>query len=327
MRRRRFMTLIGGAAAAWPLAAAAQHTDQMRRIGVLVAYAEDDPEMKARLAAFRQGLEQLGWSEGRNIRFDVRFAPAGAGQERSRAQELVALKPDLVFAHTPQVVASLQRESRAIPIVFVGVADPVGAGFVASLSRPGGNLTGFLGIEASVAGKWLTMLKEIAPITRVALIANPKNIFDYFVQAAEPVARSLSLELVPSQVGNAAEIEHAIGLFAGKPNGGLVLPPDATTSVSRDLIIALAAQYRLPAVYSFRLFVKTGGLMSYGVDFVHQNWQAASYVDRILRGEKPADLPVQAPTKYETAVNLQTAKSLGLTVPPELLVAADEVIE
>jgi putative ABC transport system substrate-binding protein len=299
----------------------------MRRIGVLVAYAEDDPEMKARLAAFRQGLEQLGWSEGRNIRFDIRFAPAGAGQEQSRAQELVALKPDLIFAHTPQVVASLQRESRAIPIVFVGVADPVGAGFVASLNRPGGNLTGFLGIEASIAGKWLTMLKEIAPITRVALIANPKNIFDYFVQAAEPVARSLSIELVPSRVGNAAEIEHAIGSFAGKPNGGLVLPPDATTSVSRDLIIALAARYRLPAVYSFRLLVKAGGLMSYGVDFVHQNWQAASYVDRILRGEKPAYLPVQAPTKYETAVNLKTARSLGLTVPPDLLVAADEVIE
>jgi len=327
MRRRRFITLIGGAAAAWPLAAAAQPTDQLRRIGVLVAYAEGDPEMKARLAAFRQGLEQLGWSEGRNIRFDIRYAPAGAGQEYARAQELVALKPDVIFAHTPQVVAAVQRESGAIPIVFVGVADPVEAGFVASLSRPGGNLTGFLGIEASIAGKWLTMLKAIAPITRVSLIANPKNIFDYFVQAAEPVARSLSIELVPSRVGNAAEIAHAIESFAGKPNGGLVVPPDATTSVSRDLIIALAAKYRLPAVYSFRLFVKAGGLMSYGVDFVHQNRQAASYVDRILRGERPADLPVQAPTKYETAVNVKTAKSLGLVVPPDLLVAADEVIE
>jgi putative tryptophan/tyrosine transport system substrate-binding protein len=178
MQRRHFITLIGGAAAAWPLAAASQHTDQMRRIGVLVAYAEGDPEMQARLMAFRQGLEQLGWSEGRNIRFDIRFAPAGAGQEHSRAQKLVALKPDVIFAHTPQVVASLQRESRAIPVVFVGVADPLGAGFVASLSRPGGNLTGFLGIEASIVGKWLTMLKEIAPITRVALIANPNNIFD-----------------------------------------------------------------------------------------------------------------------------------------------------
>lgn len=327
MRRRRFITLFGGAAAAWPLATAAQHTDQMRRIGVLVAYAEDDLEMKTRLMAFRQGLEQLGWFEGRNIRFDIRFAPAGAGQEHSRAQELLTLKPDVILAHSPQIVASLQRESRAIPIVFVGVADPVGAGFVGSLSRPGGNLTGFLGIEASIVGKWLTMLKEIASITRVALIANPKNIFDYFVQVAEPVARSLSIELVPCRVDNAAEIEHVIESFAGKPNGGLVLPPDATTSVSRDLIIALAAQYRLPAVYSFRLFVKAGGLMSYGVDFVHQNWQAASYVDRILRGEKPADLPVQAPTKYETAVNLKAAKSLGLSVPPDLLVAADEVIE
>jgi putative ABC transport system substrate-binding protein len=327
MKRREFIALVGGVAAGWPLVAVAQHIDQMRRVGVLVAYAEGDPEMKARLAAFRQGLEQLGWSEGRNIRLDVRYAPAGAGQEHSRAQELVALKPDVIFAHTPQVVASLQQESGAIPVVFVGVADPVGAGFVASLNRPGGNLTGLLGIEASIAGKWLTMLKEIAPITRVALIANPKNIFDYFMHAAEPVARTFSIELVPSPVSNSSEIEHAIESFAGKPNGGLVLPPDATTSVSRDLIIALAAQYRLPAVYSFRLFVKAGGLMSYGVDFVHQNWQAASYVDRILRGEKPADLPVQAPTKYETAVNLKTAKSLGLTVPPDLLVAADEVIE
>jgi putative tryptophan/tyrosine transport system substrate-binding protein len=248
MRRRHFITLVGGAATAWPLAAAAQHIDPMRRIGVLVAYAEGDPEMQARLVAFRQGLEQLGWVEGRNIRIDICFAPAGTGQEHSRAQELVALKPDVIFAHTPQVVASLQRESRAIPVVLVGVADPVGAGFVASLSWPG-NLTGFLGIEASIAGKWLTMLKEIAPITRVALIANPKNIFDYFVQATEPVARSLSIELVPSRVGNATETEHAIESFAGKPNGGLVLPPDATTSVSRDLIIALAAQYRLPALY------------------------------------------------------------------------------
>jgi putative ABC transport system substrate-binding protein len=243
MRRRHFITLIGGtaAASAWPLVTAAQQTNQVRRIGVLVAYAEDDPEMKTRLTAFRQGLEQLGWLEGRNILFDIRFAPAGAGQEHSRAQELVALKPDVIFAHSPQIVASLQRESHAIPIVFVGVADPVGAGFVGSLSRPGGNLTGFLGIEASIVGKWLTMLKEIAPITRVALIANPKNIFDYFVQVAEPVSRSLSIELVPRRVENAAEIERVIKSFASMPNGGLVLPPDATTSVSRDLIIALAA--------------------------------------------------------------------------------------
>jgi putative ABC transport system substrate-binding protein len=211
--------------------------------------------------------------------------------------------------------------------VFVGVADPVEPGFIASLARPGGNLTGLLGIEASIAGKWLTMLTEIAPDTRVALIANPKNIFDYFLHAAEPLARSLSIELVPSPVTNTAEIEHAIESFPRKANGGLMLPPDATTSVHRDLIIALAAKYRLPAVYSLRSFVAAGGLMSYGTDFTTQFREAASYVDRILRGEKAADLPVQAPTKYETAINLKTAQALGLTVPPGLLVAADEVIK
>jgi putative ABC transport system substrate-binding protein len=331
MRRRDFITLLGSATAAfsvsWPLAARAQQPDRMRRIGVLVAYAEGDPEMQARLAAFRQGLERLGRLEGRNIYIDTRFAPAGAGQEQLRAQEVVALKPDVIFAHSPQVVAALQRESRTIPIVFVGVADPVEAGFIANLARPGSNLTGLLGIEASIAGKWLTMLTEIAPVTRVALIANPKNIFDYFLHAAEPLARSLSIELVPSPVANTAEIEHAIESFARKANGGLMLPPDATTSVHRDLIIALAARHRLPAVYSLRSFVAAGGLMSYGTDFTTQFREAASYVDRILRGEKAADLPVQAPTKYETTINLKTAQALGLTMPPGLLVAADEVIE
>jgi putative tryptophan/tyrosine transport system substrate-binding protein len=327
MRRREFITLLGGAIPVWPLGARAQQPDRMRRIGVLVAYAEGDPEMGARLAAFRQGLERLGWSEGRNIQIDTRFAPAGAGQEQLRARELVALKPDVIFAHTPQVVAALQRESRQIPIVFVGVADPVEAGFIASLARPGGNATGLLGIEASIAGKWLSMLKEIAPITRVALLANPKNAFDYFLHTAEPLAKSLAIELVPSPVTNAAEIEHAIESFARRPNGGLVLPTDATTSVHRDLIIALAVRHRLPAVYGLRAFVTAGGLMSYGTDFTNQNREAASYVDRILRGEKAADLPVQAPTKYETVVNLKTARALGLTVPPGLLVAADEVID
>jgi putative tryptophan/tyrosine transport system substrate-binding protein len=324
MRRRDVIALFG-AVAARPFAVHAQQA--MRRIGVLVAYAEGDPEMQARLAAFRQGLEQLGWSEGRNVSIDIRFAPAGAGQEQARAREVVAVNPDVILAHTPQVVAALQRESRTIPIVFVGVADPVGAGFAASLNRPGGNLTGFLGIEASIAGKWLTMLKAVAPVARVALIANPKNIFDYFVQAAQPVANSLGIELVPGAVTSAAEIERAIESFANTPNGGLMFPPDATTSVNRDLVIALAARHRLPAVYSFRLFVTAGGLMSYGVDFIHQNHDAASYVDRILRGEKPAVLPVQAPTKFEAAVNLKTAKTLGLTIPPDLLVAADQVIE
>jgi putative tryptophan/tyrosine transport system substrate-binding protein len=321
------MTLLGSAAVASPLAAGAQQPDRMRRIGVLVAYAEGDPEMEARLAAFREGLERLGWSEGRNVSIDVRFAPAGTGQEQSRAQELVALKPDVIFAHSPQVVAALKRESRAIPIVFVGVADPVEAGFIASLARPGGNLTGLLGIEASIAGKWLTMLKEIAPVTRVALIANPKNIFDYFLQAAQPVARSLSIELVPSPVANAAEIEQAIESFARMPNGGLVLPPDATTSVHRDVIIALAARHRLPAVYALRPFVTAGGLMSYGTDFVAQNREAASYVDRILRGAKPSDLPVGFPTKFELVVNLKAAKAIGLEFPPTMLARAAEVIQ
>jgi putative tryptophan/tyrosine transport system substrate-binding protein len=327
LKRREFIALLSGAAVARTFAARAQQPDRMRRIGVLVAYAEGDPEMDARLAAFRQGLERLGWSDGRNIHIDTRFAPAGAGLEQLRASEVVALKPDVIFAHSPQVVAALQRESRQIPIVFVGVADPVEAGFIASLAHPGGNVTGLLGIEASIAGKWLAMLKEIAPVTRVALMANPKNIFDYFVQAAEPLANSLSIELVPSPVANASEIEQAIESFVRKPNGGLVMPPDATTSVHRDLIIALAVQHRLPAVYALRSFVTAGGLMSYGTDFTNQNREAAFYVDRILRGEKAADLPVQAPTKYETVVNLKTARALGLTMPPGLLVAADEVID
>jgi ABC-type uncharacterized transport system substrate-binding protein len=326
VRRRQFISLLGGAAA-WPFAARAQQPDRGRRIGVLVAYAEGDPEIGARLAAFRQGLEHLGWSEGRNVRIDTRFATAGAGQEQVRAQELVALKPDVILAHTPQVVAALQRESPATPLVFVGVADPVGAGFVASLARPGGNLTGMHGIEPSIAGKWLTMLREVAPITRAALVANPKNILANFLQAAEPLAKSLSIELVPSPVDNAEEIERVIASFARKPNGGLVLPPDATTSVHRDRIVALTIQHRLPAVYALRHFVTAGGLMSYGIDFTHQFQQAAYYVDRILRGEKAADLPVEAPTKFETAVNLKTARLLGLTVPPTLLAQADEVIE
>jgi putative ABC transport system substrate-binding protein len=318
--------MVGGAAA-WPVAARGQQPERIRRIGVLVAYSETDPEIHRRLMAFREGLERLGWSESRNIRIDVRFAPAGAGQEELRAREVVALEPDVIFAHSPQVIAALQRETRAIPSVFVGVADPVEAGFIASLARPGGNLTGLLGIEASIAGKWLSMLREIAPIARAALIANRKNIFDYFLEAAQPVAKSLGIELVPSPVANATEIANAIESFALKPNGGLVLPPDATTSVHRDLIIALAARHRLPAVYALPLFVTAGGLVSYGTDFVAQNREAASYVDRLLRGEKPAAIPVQAPTKFEMVINLKTAKALGLTMPPSLLARADEVIE
>jgi putative ABC transport system substrate-binding protein len=323
------MSLLGSAAAAWPLAARAQQGERVRRIGVLMAFAEDDPEAKARLAAFRQGLEKRGWSEGRDVRIDARFAPAGT-QAQALAKELVALQPDVILAHSTPVTAALQRESRTIPIVFAVVADPIGSGFIASLPRPGGNITGVMQYEASVTGKWLAMLKEVAHgLVRAGLVANPKTAtyYDYYVRAGEAVAPSLGIEAVPILVENVADIERAIESFADAPIGGLVLLPDITTAVHRDLIIALAAQHRLPAVYWDRSFVAVGGLMSYGNDLVDSFRQAAAYVDRILRGDQPADLPVQAATKFETVVNLSTAKTLGLTVPPGLLVAADEVIE
>jgi len=325
--RRKFLATLGGAAA-WPLAVRAEQPDGMRRIGVLMGLAEDDPEIRARFAAFRQGLEKRGWSEGRNVRIDYRFAPASA-QVQVLAKELVALQPDVILAHTTPVTAALQRESRTIPIVFAAVSDPIGSGFVASLPRPGGNMTGVMHYEASVIGKWLAMLKEIAPrLTRAALMGNPKTTpFDYFQRAAEVTAPSLGIEPVPTLVENATDIERAIASFASAPNGGLVVIPDVAAVVHRDLIIALAARHRVPAVYFARYWVAAGGLMSYGNDFVDAFRQAASYVDRILRGDKPADLPVQAATKFETIINLKTAKALGLTVPPGLLVAADEVIE
>jgi putative tryptophan/tyrosine transport system substrate-binding protein len=329
MRRRQFITLLSGAAVSWPLGARAQQRDQVRRIGVLTSLAEDDPEIKARLAAFRQGLEKRGWAEGRNVRIDYRYAPAGA-QAPMLAKELVALQPDVVFANATTIIAALQRESRTVPIVFATVSDPIGSGFVASLPRPGGNITGVMLYEASVTGKWLAMLKEIAPrLERAAFVMNPKTApyYNYFLRAAESLSPSLGIKLVPSLVENVADIEHTIEAFARTPNGGLLLPPDSTTNVHRGLIIALAAQHSLPTVAWFREFVADGGLMSYGADLVDMFRQAAPYVDRILRGDKPADLPVQAATKFETIVNLKTAKALGLTVPPGLLVAADEVIE
>jgi putative ABC transport system substrate-binding protein len=329
LRRREFIALLGSAAAAWPLDAHAQQGEQVRRIGVLMTTAANDPETKARLTAFRQGLEKRGWSEGRNIRIDYRFASAGA-QVQVLAKELVALHPDVIFAQgTPGIVA-LQGESRTIPIVFAGVADPIGSGFIASLARPGGNITGVMQYEATVTGKWLAMLKEIAPsLVRVAFVANPKTAtyYNYYLRPGETMASSLAIESVRILVENAADMERAIASFASAPNGGLVLIPDVTAVVHRDLIIALAARHRLPAVYALRVFVVAGGLMSYGVDFVDLFRQAAFYVDRILRGDNPADLPVQAATKFETIVNLKTAKALGLAIPPGLLVAADEVIE
>ena len=322
--RRKFITLLGGAAAAWPLAARAQQPERTRRIGVLAGY--DDPNMKA----FQQELARLGWSDGGNVHIEYRYAPAGS-HAQALAKELVALQPDVIFAQSRPVVAALQAESRAIPIVFTAVIDPIGAGFIASLARPGGNITGFMVYEPSVVGKWLAMLKEIAPhLARAALVGNPKTAvyYDYLLRAAEAAAPSLGIELVPGRVENtAADIERTVAAIARLDNSGMVVLPDSTTSINRDLIAALAARYHLLAVYSNRFFVDAGGLVSYGVVFVDEYRKAASYVDRILRGAKPADLPVQTPTKYETVLNLKTAKALGLAVPDKLLVAADEVIE
>jgi putative tryptophan/tyrosine transport system substrate-binding protein len=330
VRRRHFITLIGGAAAGWPLAARAQQPDRIRRVGVLVGLAEDDPESQPRLAAFRQGLERLGWSEGRNIHLDVRFVlPTNEQQAQMLAKELLAVTPDVVVAQTTALTAAFRRENRNVPIVFIAVGDPIGAGFIANLARPGGNLTGLTLYDGSVTGKWLEMLKEIDPrVTRAAFIINPKtSSFPLLARETETMAQSLAIELTLSTIENAGDIGRVIESFASLPNGGLVFPPNATTTANRDLIVALAARYRLPAVYAWREFVTAGGLMSYGTNFVELFRQTASYVDRILRGSSPAELPAQAPTKYQTVVNLKTARALGLTVPPGLLVAADEVIE
>jgi putative ABC transport system substrate-binding protein len=329
MGRREFVALLGGAAATWPLAAEAQHADRMRRIGVLVGMAESDPEMQLWLASFRQGLEQLGWSEGRNVRIEYRSYIAGSDELQIRAKELLALQPDVILAEGTSTTAAFQRQTRAIPIVFVAVSDPIGSGFIASLARPGGNLTGVLQYEASITGKWLAMLKEIAPrLERAALVANPRvTAYNHFLRAAETAASSLSIELVPTQVEKGTDIADVIASVARTPNGGLVFPPDSTTTSNRHLIIALAARHRLPAVYALRTFVNAGGLMSYSTNRSDMYRQTASYVDRILRGASPAEMPVQAPTKYETVINLKTAKALDLDVPPSLLVRADEVIE
>ena len=318
MNRREIIAGLGSAAA-WPLAVRAQQS-RMRRVGILVSGAESDAEMQAFLGAFRLGFEKLGWSEGRNVRF-----AANADWFQPLAKELVALQPEVILARATPVVDAVRRESRTIPIIFTSVSDPIGSGFVESLARPGGNITGFLLYEEGITGKWLAMLKEIAPrLTRVAIIGNPKNTpYEYFLRSADAAAAKLAIELVPSRVENAADIEHTIETFARVPNGGLLFLPDLTSQTNLDLIVRL----RLPAVYSLRRFVAAGGLMSYDTDRLDQVRQAASYVDRILRGEKPASLPVQAPTKYETVFNLKTAKALGLTIPETLLATADEVIQ
>jgi len=330
MKRREFITLLGSAATTWPLVAPAQQPERMRLVGVLSNIPEDDAAMKARFAAFLQELERLGWLQGRNVRIETRFGAVTPEQIHASAKELLAFQPEVILANAPQVARELQRASRTIPIVFVAVSDPIGGGLIASFARPGSNLTGLQNYEATITGKWLAMLKEIAPsVQRAAFIGNPYDTdFNYFLEAAETLAPSLAIKIVPVRVENIPiDIERAIETFARQPNGSLVLPPDATTIQNRDLIVGLAERLRLPAVYAFRFFVTAGGLMSYATDLVDQYRRAAAYVDRILRGANPVDLPVQAPTKYETIVNLRTAKALGLAVPSGLLVAADEIIE
>jgi putative ABC transport system substrate-binding protein len=326
VQRREFITLVCGVAFAWPRAARAQQT--ARRIGVLMNGAPDDAEVRARLAAFQDGLQQLGWTNGRNVRIDTRWA-SDVGVNRG-AEELVALGPDVILASASLSLAALQRITRSVPIVFANVVDPVGAGFVASLARPGGNTTGFSAFEYSLAGKWLEVLKEIAPsVTRVAVLRDPAlaaGIGQFAaIQALAPA--SLGVELTPIDVRDPGEIERAIGAFAREQNGGLIVTGSQSQLTHRNLIISLATRYRLPNIHAYRYYAAAGGLASYGPDPIDAHKRAAGYVDRILKGEKPADLPVQAMTKYALVINLKTAKTLGLTVPPLLLARADEVIE
>ena len=329
MRRRDFITLVGGAAAAWPLAARAQQPERMRRIGILLPAAADHSEYQARVGVFLQGLAQSGWTIGRNVRIDTRWATTNHAELRRHAEELVALAPDVILAPGASALGPLLQATRTVPIVFPFVIDPVGAGFVDSLARPGGNATGFISFEYSLAGKWLELLKEIAPrVTRAAVLrdaAVASGIGQF--GAIQSVAPSFGVELSPINVRDAAEIERAVAAFARAPNGGLIVTASPLAQRHRDLIVTLAVRHKLPTVYFERSFVAAGGLISYGPNIADQYRRAAGYVDRILKGEKPADLPVQAPTKYELAINLKTAKAIGITVPPTLLARADELIE
>jgi len=325
MRRREFITLIGGAAA-WPLVARAQQPERMRLIGVLLPYRDNDPEGHGRFDKFRQSLHQLGWIDGHNVRIDHRWA-GDDNAIRTYALELARIAPDVVVGASTPVLHALQQHMPSAPIVFVGVSDPEGVGFIASLARPGGNVTGFANFEAQTGGKWLQSLKDLVPrLDRVAVLRNPAA-GDGFVRTIETVAPALGVEVIVAGVRDRAEILRAIDGFAGRPNGGLIVLPDPIFQAQRGVIINAAAKHQLPAVYPFRIFATDGGLMAYAVDPGDQLRRAASYVGRILKGEKPADLPVQAPTKYELAINLKTAKALGLEIPPSLLARADEVIE
>ena len=332
MRRRDFITLLGGsAAAAWPLPLSAQPGERVRRIGVLMAYAEDNAEVQAEVAAFREQLQKLGWTEGRNLRIHYRWAGEQIGRIRTSAKELVALQPDAIFVRSTPAVMALLQETRTIPLVFVMVSDPVGDGFVASFARPGGNVTGFSNVEATLGGKWIELLKEIAPrVERLAVLSNPKVAPGrgvLYQGSVEGAAASIGVKLVSAPVESPDDIQRAIDSFAREPNGGLLVLPDLTTATHRRQIIALAARHRLPAIYGFKFFAADGGMMSYGADSTDLNRRSASYVDRILRGAKPSELPVQAPVRFDLVINLKTAKALGLDVPMFLQQRADEVIE
>jgi putative tryptophan/tyrosine transport system substrate-binding protein len=328
LRRRQFLTLLGGAAGAWPLAARAQQVGGMRRIGVLMHSRADEAEAQARLLAFLQGLADAGWAVGRNLRIDYRWSVGNQARLQRDAAELVALNPEVILAGVGATIATLLQATRTVPIVFAQGIDPVGNSYVESLARPGGNSTGFMQFEYSLSGKWLELLKEVAPpVARVAVLREPgvAGIGQWAIIQA--VAQSLGLELKPIELNAPEQIERAIATFARSPNGGLIIVVSAAALHQRELIISLAARHRLPAVYAYRIFVTDGGLISYGADIAGQYRRAAGYVDRILKGEKPGDLPVQGPTKYDLVVNLKTAKALGLDVPPTVLARADEVIE
>jgi putative tryptophan/tyrosine transport system substrate-binding protein len=330
MRRRDFIKVIGGAAAIWPVAARAQQAERMRRIGVLMGYAENDWEAQAWVAAFREALQKLGWTEGHNIRIDSRWSRADTEMMKRFAQELVALQPDLILSQVTPTTAALLQQTRTIPIVFAMVANPVGSGFVANMSRPGGQVTGFTTLEGSLGGKWLELLKEVAPrVARVAVLFNPTTaeFAEYYLNPLKAASASFGVEVIAAPVHDTTELESVVARQAREPNGGLIVLPEAFLIVHRAEVTSLAARYSLPAVYPYRQFSEIGGLLSYGIDRL-DNWRgAASYVDRILKGEKPGDLPVQTPTRYELVINLKTAKSLGLTISREFQLRADEVIE
>jgi putative tryptophan/tyrosine transport system substrate-binding protein len=327
LKRREFITLLGGAAA-WPMGVRAQQPARMRRIGVLMGTSENDPESPQRIAAFREALGKGGWSEGGNVAIDFRWGAGDPVRMRGLAKELIGATPDIVVAESTPATAALRDETSTIPIVFFAVANPVGSGFVASLSRPGGNITGFTNFEPTMGGKWLGLLKEIAPrIVRAAAIFNPQTHSGQYWRSIETAAPTYGIEFAKSPVHGASEIERAIKALANEPNGSLIVMPDSFTLAHRELIVALSAQYRLPSIYPFRVFPRTGGLISYGNDLVEGYRNAASYVDRILKGENSGDLPIQAPTKFELVINLKTARALDLVVPLTLQASADEVID